>query len=290
MSVKEHDPLTGHATTGHDWNGITELNTRVPRVIWVFIAATHLFALIAWLLLPSWPLVNTYWPGLLGANQQAEVEETVREARMDRAVWTERLETLPVEDIVADPELMDVVNSTAPALYGDNCAVCHGARGDGGPGFPSLADRSWLWGSEPEAVLETLRVGINSSHPDARIGQMLAFGRDGLLSRGEVSSVVEYVRSLSGAEADPDVIPAGAELFAENCASCHGDAAKGDPEQGAPDLTDGFWIYGGDRNAVFESVFAGRAGQMPAWEERLPLWQRKILAIYVLQLAEGANP
>jgi cytochrome c oxidase cbb3-type subunit 3 len=115
---------------------------------------------------------------------------------------------------------------------------------------------------------------------------MPAFGRDGILSRDDIRAVVAYVRSLpAGASADDP----GAALFADNCASCHGEDAKGMADLGAPNLTDAAWIYGGDAQTLFQTVHDGRQGWMPAWENRLPPVDRKILALYLLDLP-GREP
>ena len=96
MSVRERDPLTGHSTTGHEWNGITELNTRVPRAIWIAIIVTHVWALVVWILMPAWPLVWTYTGGLLGIDQKEAIEETMREAQAERAGWAEPIAAMSV--------------------------------------------------------------------------------------------------------------------------------------------------------------------------------------------------
>jgi cytochrome c oxidase cbb3-type subunit 3 len=287
MSVRERDPLTGHSTTGHEWNGITELNTRVPRVIWLAIIVTHVWALVVWIMMPSWPLISTYTGGLLGIDQKEQVEEAVREAEASRAVWSERIAAMPIEEIRADAELMQVVGDTGPALFADNCAVCHGPDGIGGPGYPSLVDESWLWGGDPAAVMETIRVGINSTHPETRVAEMLAFGRDGILSREEILDVVAYVQSLSGGgSAAPETVAAGEEVFVANCVACHGEDGGGMTELGAPSLRSGHWTYGGDAATLFRTVHYGRRGWMPAWEGRLSERDRKILTAYVLTLGE----
>jgi len=285
MSVKERDPLSGHETTGHEWNGITELNTRVPRAVWFFIIVTHVWALIVWILLPAWPLVTTYTKGILGVDQRMEVEEDVADAEVARADWTVRLEQKSAAEIAEDPDLLKRVNDTAHALFGDNCAGCHGRDGAGGPGFPSLVDEAWLWGGDPQTVMETLRVGINATHSETRYAQMLAFGRDGMLTRDEIRTVVDYVQSLSGTGASA-ATGVGAELYADNCASCHGETGEGIMDLGAPDLTDSFWIYGGDDEAMFDTIWGGRQGWMPAWENRLTEVERKALTVYLMQLGQ----
>ncbi len=290
MSVGERDPHTGHMTTGHEWNGITELNTPVPRLVYIALGITVVFSVIWWLLFPAWPLGNTATRGLLGTDQHARVAEDLREAAEARAGWTDRIAGAEPAAVASDAELMAYVRQTGPALFEDNCAACHGLDGRGGPGFPNLADDAWLWGGEPATILETLRVGINDTHPETRISQMLAFGRDGILSREQVDQVVAHVRSLSDpavAEEAPEPVEAGSVVYAENCTSCHGEEGRGMTELGAPDLSDDAWVYGGDREAIRASVWRGRQGHMPAWEGRLSEVERKILAAYVLDLGGG---
>lgn len=289
MAVRKRDPLTGHETTGHEWDGITELNTRVPRSIWFFVFVTHLWALVLWILLPTWPLITTYTKGILGIDQRDEVQESIVVANAARADWTDRVDALPVADILGDGELMARVTNTAHQLFGDNCAGCHGTAATGAPGFPSLADDDWLWGGDPDTMMETLRVGVNAGHPETRVSQMLAFGRDGILGREEIRTVVDYVRSLSGAAIPADRAAAGAEIYAANCASCHGEDGRGSTELGAPNLTDDIWIYGGDAASLFTTVHDGRQGWMPTWEGRLTETERKILTVYLQDIQRKAT-
>ncbi|MGD9843959.1 MAG: cytochrome-c oxidase, cbb3-type subunit III [Variibacter sp.] len=291
MGHFERDPHTGHMTTGHEWNGITELNTPVPKVIWLFLSAAVLFAVGYWILMPTWPLGRTYTKGLLGDDQHQIVAQAVKQAALDRAVWSARIENESFADIQKDPRLMEAVRETGRTLFGDNCAACHGRTAQGGKGFPNLTTASWLWGGTPEAIFDTIRVGINSAHPETRNAQMPAFGKDGMLPRADIDKVIAFVRSLSPPNAkdpkkdlDPAKVAAGKELFAANCASCHGEEAKGSTEVGAPDLTDAFWIYGGDPASIAQTLWNGRQGHMPTWENRLSTLDRKILALYLVDL------
>jgi cytochrome c oxidase cbb3-type subunit 3 len=273
-------------TTGHEWNGITELNTPVPRAVYFFLIVTVVFAVGYWLLMPAWPLWSTYTKGLLGNDQRTVVAESLQQAALDRAAWVARIESAGFAEIQSNPGVMEAVRQTGRTLFGDNCAACHGREGKGGNGFPSLAANSWLWGGAPETIAETIRVGINSAHPDSRISQMVAFGRDGMLSRSDVENIVAYVRTLStpAIESTVEQIEAGKAVFAENCASCHGEVGQGNADFGAPDLTDQFWIYGGDLQSIFASVWGGRQGHMPSWDARLSAVDRKILALYLVDL------
>ncbi len=288
MAVEERDPHTGYLTTGHEWDGIKELNTPVPRLVYFCLAATALFAVIYWFLMPAWPVGATFTKGLLGIDQRTSVQDSLKDAALQRAVWAKRLETQSFADIQADSRLMEIVRQTGPALFGDNCAACHGARAAGGPGYPSLVDDAWLWGGNPETIAETIRAGVNSAHPDSRVSQMLAFGRDQVLARGDIKNVAAYVQSLSGSSGASSGgigdAGAGQTIFADNCASCHGESGRGNTQLGAPDLTDKNWIYGGDAQSIFTTIWGGRQGRMPAWEARLSPVDRKILTLYLIGL------
>lgn len=288
MATERHDPVTGRNTTGHEWNGIEELETPIPRTVYFFLAAAFLFSLVYWVLMPAWPLGWTYTRGLLGIDQRDVVMRRVENAAAARTTWTERIAGEDFATIAADPELMGHVEETGRTLFTDNCSVCHGAAGTGGPGFPNLTTGSWLWGGDPETISETIRVGINSTHDQTRYSEMMGFGQMGVLQREQVREAAAYVRSLSGqvlSEADDTRVKAGAQVFAENCASCHGEDASGMIEMGAPDLTDQSWIYGGDAQSVFTTIYSGRQGHMPSWQDRLSPVDIRILTLYVGTLA-----
>lgn len=290
MADVERDPHTGYLTTGHEWNGIKELNSPVPWAVWVFIAVTHAFAVIYWILMPTWPLLTTYTKGLLRHDDRVEVHASVQQAANDRKSWTGKLADESYQANLGDQALMARVRETGRTLFTDNCAACHGREARGARRFPDLTTEYWLWGGTPEAVAETIRVGINSPHPQSRVSQMLAFGRDGMLQRGAINNVVAYVRSLSGASDLPkEAVAAGALIFSENCASCHGATATGNAEVGAPNLTGGRWIYGNDAEALYATVWGGRRGYMPSWEGRLSEIDRKILVLYLIDLRGRAQ-
>lgn len=293
MDHGRRDNITGRVTTGHEWNGIEELETPIPRVVFFFLGLAFLFSVICWLLYPTWPLVWTYTKGLLDTDQRTVVAEQIERADAARAPWTTQVESKSFAEIETDPTLMQAVRQTGKTLFVDNCAACHGVNGTGGPGFPNLAAKAWLWGGEPETIEETIKVGINSTNDDTRVSQMLAFGRDGMLTRDQIISVVAYVRSLSGLPPAPGDdaarIAAGQEVFAANCVSCHGENAKGSREAGAPDLTDAAWIYGSSEQAVYSTIYSGRQGHMPNWGARLTPLDLKILTLYVSTLGEAVQ-
>jgi len=283
---RERDPLSGHMMTGHEWNGIKELNTPVPRVVWFFLILAALFALGYWVLMPAWPIGTTYTKGLLNTNQHKIVTAKVERAAADRGYWTGQIAVKDIDAIRADPALMAFVREDGHRLFGDNCAACHGIKAAGNPGFPSLTDDDWLWGGGADAIAHTIAVGVNSpASPQTRISQMLAFGKDGILDSASIQAVADYVKALSDpawAKSHAASAAAGQEVFATNCAVCHGDDGRGNQELGAPDLADDIWLYGGEIYTIYTTVHDGRQGEMPAWEHRLSAVDRKILTAFLL--------
>ena len=288
MADVERDPVTGRDTTGHEWNGIKELDTPIPRGVLMFLIVTHVWAIFWWFMVPAWPLGVTYTKGLLGIDQQTTVEARVIDGQQQRSGWTTRLENEPYDTILADEALMRTVRDTGRQLFGDNCAACHGRDGRGRANYPDLTDDDWLWGGGPELIEQTMRVGINTAHPESRVSQMPAFGRDEMLDREQVRSVAAYVYSLTHPDYSTpenlDRINAGREVFVTTCAACHGENAQGDQEIGAPNLSDPYWVYGGDLDTIIASVHGGRQGHMPTWDERLTTAEMRTLAVYVHDL------
>lgn len=290
MSVEERDPVSGHNTTGHEWNGIKELDTPVPRGVLIFLIVTHIFAILWWFLMPTWPLGETNTKGLLRTDQWKEVNEELRAAELSRAPWVRKIAQSTPEHIEADPQLMAIVGSTGERLFGDNCAACHGRDGKGGDEYPDLTDSYWQYGGSVSEIAETMRVGVNTDHPDTRAAQMPAFGEQRLLDYSQIDAVAAYVYALSHpssiTQKNRAAIATGREVFAANCAACHGPAALGNPELGAPNLTDPYWIYGGELDDIITAIHKGRRGHMPTWDERLTDTEIKILALYVHSLGE----
>ncbi|CAN7705068.1 cytochrome-c oxidase, cbb3-type subunit III [Phyllobacterium sp. LjRoot231] len=291
MSVGERDPFTGHQTTGHEWNGIKELNTPVPRPVYFFLITMGVFALGWTLLMPSWPYGTGYFKGLLGVDQKQAVAKSIKEATAERANWMTRIEKEDLAQIQSDTDLMRTVREDGRTLFGDNCAACHGANARGNKGFPNIAESPMLWGDDPQTVLQTVTDGINGADPNTRVSQMLAFGRDGMLTQEQVSLLAGFVTSLSDpamvTDKNKEDIAKGKDLFVTNCVACHGKDAKGLVESGAPNLSDQYWIYGGSRGDIYQTIFSGRQGHMPSWGARLTPAQIKIITLYLLDLRKN---
>lgn len=286
MGIEERDPLTGWLTTGHEWNGIKEMNTPPPRIVYAALIVTAIAAIALQVLYPAWPLGRSFTHGLLGVDQRRDVGKALSQARLDHAAWTSQIESGEVSELLKDPQVMQEVRASGQRLFADNCAACHGADARGRRGFPNLTKPAWLWGDTADAIAQTIRVGVNSSHAESRTSQMPAFGRDGLLPKEDIAKVVAYVASLrstpsSSAGAD---LSAGQKIFLETCASCHGEDAKGNAEIGSRNLTDGSFLYGGDPASLTATIYGGRQGHMPTWDQRLNPVERKTLLLFVLDL------
>ncbi len=288
MANQEIDVVTGTATTGHEWDGIKELNTPLPRWwVWVFYA-TIIWSVLYWIVYPAWPLVSSYTKGVFNYSSRADVAAdlaALQKIRGDKAVT---LANADLADIEKDQALLSFARAQGKAAFGDNCAPCHGAGATGAKGYPNLNDDDWLWGGTLPAIYQTIEYGIRSGHAEARENQMPAFGKDGTLKRDEIVQVANYVRSLSGLPVRQGVdLAASGKIFAENCAVCHGDEGKGNEELGAPNLADRIFLNGADEAAIVESINTGRGGVMPAWAGRLDPATLKALAVYVHTLGGG---
>ncbi|MFV0491912.1 MAG: cytochrome-c oxidase, cbb3-type subunit III [Pseudorhodobacter sp.] len=278
------DPVTGYETTGHDWAGIKELNTPFPKIVIWALVLTFIYSVIAWVLLPAWPVGRDYTRGLLGLDQGEEAVQGYRELVALREDWMPRFATEDFATLEADSPLMEKAMPAALRLYEDNCMACHGTQGQGGPGFPVLADGYWLWSGDPEEIAQTIRYGINSGHDETRFAEMPPFD---WMEAPDREAMAEYVVALQAGQADPE--SAAAELFVENCVSCHAEGGIGQMENGAPALTDVAEIYGQSPEMVLDTLRHGRAGVMPAWTGRLSEAEIRLLTIYVarLNMAEG---
>ncbi|PZA10623.1 cytochrome-c oxidase, cbb3-type subunit III [Rhodopseudomonas palustris] len=284
----EYDHVTGKTTTGHEWDGIKELNTPLPRWwIWTFYA-TIIWSIGYFIVYPAWPLMNGYTHGLFGYSSRAELDVDLAKLNQVRGEKMQALASASLEEIEKNPALLALARAKGKVVFGDNCAACHGSGAAGGKGFPNLNDDDWLWGGSLEQIEKTIKYGARSGNDDGHMGNMLAFGKDGVLTKEQIVEVANYVRSLSGMSTRPGVdLAAGKQIFADNCVACHGEDAKGNPELGAPNLTDKIWLYGGDEATIIQTITNGRGGVMPAWIGRLDPTTIKAMAVYVHSLGGG---
>jgi cytochrome c oxidase cbb3-type subunit 3 len=284
---KEVDATSGTETTGHEWDGIKELNTPLPRWwLWV-LYATIIWSVGYWMLYPAWPTLTGYTQGVLNQSQRDDVAQAVTALKSAREEQGRVLANASLEQIEADPNLFQFAREAGKSAFGDNCATCHGSGAQGFKGYPNLNDDVWLWGGKLDEIKRTITVGVRSTHPDTRVSLMPAFGKDKMLEPAQINDVTEYVLSISGGKANPQAAARGTQLYADNCASCHGAEGKGMREFGAPNLTDKEWLYGGTREDIKAQIVNGRNGVMPTWGQRLDPMTIDALAVYVHSLGGG---
>ena len=286
MTDPRHDDETGVDTTGHSWDGIEELNNPLPRW-WLW----TLYLTIIWgvgysIAYPAWPMVKGASEGLLGWSTRANVASDIAEHDAKNATLVADLLVADMADLPQDADLNRYAIARGRSVFTAQCSQCHGSGAAGALGYPNLLDDDWLWGGSMDDIVHSVRHGIrNDTDQDARWSQMPAF-KD-MLTNSEIAATAEYVISLSSPDVDSDLAQTGAGLFADNCASCHGDAALGDRDLGAPNLADAIWLYGGDRVALTDTIKNARFGVMPAWGQRLREEDVRAVAAYVHALGGG---
>ncbi len=285
----EIDAHTGTATTGHEWDGIKELNTPLPRWwLWTFYASI-VFAIGYMFAYPALPLWGAGTPGLLGWHSRASVASDLDGLKTLRAGIMGKLSAASLEDIEKTPELLTAARAAGGAAFANNCAPCHGAGGQGSKGFPNLNADRWIWGGTLAAIQQTITHGIRwDADSETRTSAMPSFGKDGILSDVEVAQAAGFVRTLDGLTPDKGVdVAKGALVFAANCSPCHGVDGKGNQQMGAPNLTTHVWLYGSDTSDIVHRIDVGGGGVMPAWGQKLDPATIKALAVYVHTLGGG---
>lgn len=286
---KDIDEISGVETTGHEWDGLKELNNPLPRWwVWVFLVSC-IWSVWYWVIYPAWPSLNDHTRGTGGYTQYIELEKSQQEIVARQAAYLGRFEQATNQEVLNDPELYAFAIAGGKSAFKDNCATCHGTGGAGGKGYPNLNDDDWLWGGTLDNIYVTLLHGIRvAGNEYTHISDMPAFGKDKTLNRAEIDSVIEYVLTLSGGD-KKESYTQGAEIFQTHCVSCHGPEGKGMQNVGAPNLTDKIWLYGSDHKSMYETIYYSRAGVMPAWKNRLDDNTIRQLTIYLHQLGGGVD-
>jgi len=285
---KSVDELTGVETTGHEWDGIQELNNPLPAWWRLIFWGTVIWSIGYWIVYPAWPLLSDYTRGWLGYSSRADVAAEIATAREAQAEQTAKLQTASLESIRTDPALLEFALAGGRSAFNVHCTQCHGSGAQGFRGFPNLNDDEWLWGGTLKDISYTITHGVRNEIDDqARSSAMPAFLTDNILTKNQISDVASYVLSLSGKTDDEAAAKRGAGIFKENCVACHSEGGKGNPEFGAPALNNAIWLYGGDKDTIIETVSRSRRGVMPAWGRILEPVTVKKLAIYVHSLGGG---
>jgi cytochrome c oxidase cbb3-type subunit 3 len=278
----DRDELSGVETTGHEWDGLKELNLPAPRWWLIVFVLTCVWAVGYWIIYPAWPTLSGHTQGTKGWTQYKKLAEEQSEISQRRGEFAEKIKSHSLAEIQKDPELYAFAVAGGKTMFKENCAACHGTGAEGGRGYPNLNDDDWIWGGDVGSIYHTLNVGIRAEHSNTRSSMMPAFA--GVLKREEISQVTEHVLALAGGKGGSEQ---GAAIFKQNCASCHGDDGKGGREFGAPNLADSIWLYGSDKASIMQQISNPRHGVMPNWNTRLPDETIKALAVYVHSLGGG---
>jgi len=286
MSSEHIDDVSGIPTTGHEWDGIKELNNPLPRWWVITFYMTIAWAIGYMIAYPAWPLLSSATKGVLGYSSRNEVKNELAAAEAAKGKFVTAIQGKSVSEILGDDALREFAVAAGAATFKVNCVQCHGSGAQGSKGFPNLNDDDWLWGGKPDQIQQTIMHGIRfTSDPDTRQSEMPAFAD--IITADQIAQVSAFVASLSGKVGDASLVTPGAKVFADNCVACHGANAKGNKEFGAPDLTDAIWLYGSGETAIAAQVRAPKHGVMPAWLGRLGDTKVKELAVYVHSLGGG---
>jgi cytochrome c oxidase cbb3-type subunit 3 len=283
----EKDAISGTDTTGHEWDGIKELDTPLPKWWVQTFYACILFAIVYSVLFPSWPGITGYFHGLLGYSTRANIERELAVEKAQKAPMVDKIKATALGDIEKNPDLLNFALGGGKAIFADNCAPCHGPGGGGSKGFPNLADDDWLWGGKIDQIYQTISFGIRNANDKSRQSAMPRFGADGILKAEQIDDAAEFVLSLTSKSTDAKAVERGAKIFADNCAACHGDKGQGNEDLGAKQLNNGIWLYGGDKATIVTTITYARNSSMPAWSERFDEPTLKMLAVYVHSLGGG---
>lgn len=286
MTDKHVDDVSGVATTGHEWDGIRELDNPMPRWwLWTFYA-TIVWAIAYTVAYPAWPLLTSATRGVLNYSSRGEIKKEMAAVSAGQEKYLAAIQSKTVAEIDADEKLREFASAAGAATFRVNCVQCHGSGAQGSPGFPNLNDDEWLWGGSAGQIYKTITHGIRfADDPDTHISEMPPFGD--VLNAGQIADVSIYVASLSGPVSNPARIADGAKVYADNCVACHGADAKGNRDLGAPNLTDAIWLYGSSEAAIAAQVRTPKNGVMPAWGARLGDVKVKELSVYVHSLGGG---
>ena len=283
----EKDSLSGRETTGHEWDGLKELNNPLPKWwFWTFIA-TIVWAAAWCVWYPSVPGITGYFHGISGSSTRREVDADVQALANQRAATMDKIRSTPIAEVKNDPQLLAVALTAGRITFANNCQPCHGPGGEGRVGYPALAGDAWIWGGKLEDIQQTITHGIRSGAPDARDSQMPRFGADGILKPEEIAAGADYVMSLYGKPAPGADIEKGKALFADNCAACHGEQGQGNREVGGPALKAAVHLRAYTREDVVAQITTPKMGVMPNWNTRLDPATIKSVALYVHSLGGG---
>ena len=285
MGSRRVDQATGTETVGHEWDGIEELDTPMPRWWLITLYMTVIWGVAYVVLYPAWPMIEKATDGVLGWSSRGQLAQEMSVVDQGRATVREELSRIPIERLPENSGLFAQAVAGGRSTFQVYCSQCHGSGAAGSQtlGYPNLNDDDWLWGGDLKAIEYTLVNGIRQPGVDGtRASVMPPF--EGAFEPAQLDALVGHVRSLGGKGRSS---PVGAKLFADNCVACHGALGQGDRALGAPRLSDAIWLYGGSADEIRHQILKPRLGRMPHWGQRLDPVTIKMLSAYVWSLGGG---
>ena len=294
---RDIDHHSGVETTGHEWDGLKELNNPLPRWWVLTFWACIVWSIAYWVVYPSWPMCQgadraaDYAKGIWHVSERAEAMKGVAADKAAQSKYVDKIGQLSVAQVNADADLLKFSMMAGKAAFLNNCAGCHGSGAAGGPGFANLNDDNWLWGGTLDEIYKTISYGVRNGADQARGGGSTAGmpERASVLKPDQINDVAEYVLSLSKKSSDAAAAARGKAIFVGDggCTACHGDDAKGNKDLGSANLTAGIFQWGGAKADIVKTITEGRAGVMPAWAGKLEPASVKELAVYIHSLGGG---
>ncbi len=255
-------------TTGHEYDGIEEWDNPLPGWWFAMFVVTIIWGAGY---LVAYPGMGNF-PGVLGWTQLDQHADEVTTAEEKYRAMRDKYLALPIEEVAKDVK----ARRMGMRIYGNNCSQCHGLDAAGALGFPNLADADWIYGGSPDVIKQTIVHGRRAAMP----------AWEAILGEDGIAEATAYVLSLNSRDADPAKVEAGKKHFQTYCVACHGPDGKGNPALGAPNLTNGIWLYGGSEAQIAHSLRIGRNGQMPAFGETLGEDKIHLVTAYIYGLSQ----
>jgi cytochrome c oxidase cbb3-type subunit 3 len=264
---RKRTPLDSQ-TTGHEYDGIEEWDNPLPGWWFAMFVITIVWG-IGYLI--AYPGMGNF-PGVLGWTSLDQHEQEVAVAEEKYRGMRDRYLAMPIEEVAQDEK----ARKMGMRIYGNNCSQCHGLDAAGALGFPNLADSDWLYGGTPDMIKHTIVNGRRAAMP----------AWESILGEDGIAEATAYILSLNSRDADPVKVAAGEKHYQTYCVACHGPEAKGNQALGAPNLTNGIWLYGGNAEQIAHSLRIGRNGQMPAFANTLGEDKIHLVSAYIYGLSK----
>jgi cytochrome c oxidase cbb3-type subunit III len=178
---------------GHDYDGIQELDNRMPPWLQSLFLGTVIIAIV----------YSAYYFSGLGDLQIAELEKEVATAEIEKKEYMQKVGASMDENSVTQLKA-DADITQGKSIFQEKCTACHGPDGGGSVG-PNLTDSYWLHGGTIKNIFKVIKYGVPEKG-------MISWEKQ--LSPTDIQKVASYVLSLKGSKPASPKDPQG-ELFQE---------------------------------------------------------------------------